>query len=321
MFFDISSGSQTFHHFEQLDIHSADYPIWIEGSNSFNSNYIGSLNDSYISDFKTAVTIGTTSDLRFNKFGAYLKTGDVAVEFYSNRSTNIFEFNLDGVSSLIKPHLDITGGNTYILHNEYDYSVDTSVGSSWYDRIITLANPATLYNRFLSPVLKSLSGMGFYQIMANNDNTCLELVDSSYAGTEEEWRKAGYLGMKFKEAMALYNSTSSQLEMLVDQTGTGIRKSFNRDIVTFTDGDTTPSVADSNIFMTDNTSSTTITILDDGIRGQEVTILIGDDVTTFVHSNSFQLAGSTNWSPNNGDVLRLIYDGSVWREVSRSDNT
>jgi len=96
---------------------------------------------------------------------------------------------------------------------------------------------------------------------------------------------------------------------------------------TFTDGDTTPSVAGNNYFKTANTGATTITDFGDpSTNGHEITIDFGDALTTIQASANIRLQGGVT-SPTNdygpsvaGVSLTLYYNGTQWREKSRSVN-
>jgi hypothetical protein len=85
---------------------------------------------------------------------------------------------------------------------------------------------------------------------------------------------------------------------------------------TFAAQSTTPSVAEGAVFKTANTSATTITNLLDGYSGQEVTIIFTDSLTTIQSNANFKLASTFVSTPN--DTLKLVYDGALWRELSRS---
>jgi hypothetical protein len=93
-------------------------------------------------------------------------------------------------------------------------------------------------------------------------------------------------------------------------------------LIRFTDQDTTPTVKNGNKFETRNSRATSITMFDNGQTGQEITIAIGDAVTTFVHNTrSIYLNGARNWTPASGDTITFISNGLVWLEKCRSDNT
>lgn len=78
----------------------------------------------------------------------------------------------------------------------------------------------------------------------------------------------------------------------------------------------TPSVSEGGLFTTANTTATTITNFVDGHPGQEITVIFNDAQTTVQAGATIQLTSAFTSTPN--DVLKLIYDGSKWREVSRS---
>ncbi len=87
------------------------------------------------------------------------------------------------------------------------------------------------------------------------------------------------------------------------------------------DGDTTPSVAGINELRTANTGPTSITFLDDGLVGQEVTIIMTDANTTIVAAANMKLAGGVNFVGTADDVITLRrIAGGVWVEKSRSVN-
>ncbi len=83
--------------------------------------------------------------------------------------------------------------------------------------------------------------------------------------------------------------------------------------VTLADQDATPSVAGGDFFKTGNTVATTITDLDDGLAGQQVTLEIGDGNTTvdFTGTN-LKGNGGSDWSPTSGDYMVCRYNGSEW---------
>lgn len=83
--------------------------------------------------------------------------------------------------------------------------------------------------------------------------------------------------------------------------------------ITFTDGDTTPSVLDEAYFVTANTGATTITDFDDGVAGQQIVVEVGDANTTVDFTGS-GLKGNAgvDWSPGSGDFMRCIYNGADW---------
>tara|TARA_Y100001938_G_scaffold149867_1_gene238371 strand:- start:1384 stop:2700 length:1317 start_codon:yes stop_codon:yes gene_type:complete len=91
----------------------------------------------------------------------------------------------------------------------------------------------------------------------------------------------------------------------------------------FADGDTTPSVSNKTIFKTANSTSTTITGLDDGVPGQIVHILIQDNNTDFTDGTNFNLFRSLDWTAAaTNDVLSMIcVDGTKWVTLQRTDNS
>lgn len=88
---------------------------------------------------------------------------------------------------------------------------------------------------------------------------------------------------------------------------------FNRVIISFTDGDTTPSIYSSNSFKTGNTAPTTITTFDNAVIGQQIAILFGDANTTIDFSGTnLRGNGGVDWTANQYDILTGVYDGTNW---------
>lgn len=84
----------------------------------------------------------------------------------------------------------------------------------------------------------------------------------------------------------------------------------------FVDGDTTPSVVNGMLFRTANSHATVISNFEDGSINQEVSILCGDSYTTFSGTQGLQLAAPMNCT--DGNLIRFIYDGTVWSETERT---
>ena len=89
---------------------------------------------------------------------------------------------------------------------------------------------------------------------------------------------------------------------------------------TFTDGDTTPSVASYQAFHTANTAATTITNFDDA-TARELIIDFQDANTTIQHNSNIKLAGGIDFTGAQYDTMKLVYNGTEWQEISRSLNS
>lgn len=126
---------------------------------------------------------------------------------------------------------------------------------------------------------------------------------------------AGAKGIRNEAANPLYFIGCKSLPALTGACSINLN---NRALSTLAN-DATPSVEGGDRWLTGGT--TTITDFDDGFEGQILTILIKHDVD-FTHGSGLVLAGAANWTTAaDGDVIRLVYDGTNWIEVSRSDNT
>jgi len=90
--------------------------------------------------------------------------------------------------------------------------------------------------------------------------------------------------------------------------------------VDFANADTTPSVGwPAGIYYVANSGATTITQLDDGTIGQEVTLVFDDGNTSIADSGNFRLNGA--FTSASGTALKLVAQtATLWVEVSRSAN-
>ncbi len=95
-------------------------------------------------------------------------------------------------------------------------------------------------------------------------------------------------------------------------------------IVTFTDGGTTPAVnIGGGVFKTANTGATTITDFDGVLLdGFIITILVEDANTTFSDTGPIEMRAGSNVKASNGDVLQFVstQNGTVWVELPLSSN-
>lgn len=89
--------------------------------------------------------------------------------------------------------------------------------------------------------------------------------------------------------------------------------------LTATNNSATPSVANAQNVLLDNSSATTITDLTNGKQGQQVTLYFNNGNTTISLANFF-LSGGVNFVGTQHDTLTLVKLGTNWFEVARSVN-
>ena len=75
---------------------------------------------------------------------------------------------------------------------------------------------------------------------------------------------------------------------------------------TFTDGDTTPTVKNGNVFYCANTAATTIATFDDAAIGKEITVVCANGNTTFQAGTNLKHPSAANITPNAADVLSYV---------------
>lgn len=70
-----------------------------------------------------------------------------------------------------------------------------------------------------------------------------------------------------------------------------------------------------------NTTNTRIKEIRNGETGQELVVHVKDNRTTFIHSNKILLAAGENFSPKSNTIITFIFDGNIWLEKNRSENS
>ncbi len=89
--------------------------------------------------------------------------------------------------------------------------------------------------------------------------------------------------------------------------------------ITAANGDTTPSVNSAKHIVFNNASATSVTNLDDGYEGQEVTMYFTNGNTTITLAN-FYLQGFASFAGTQHDTLTVVKRGTNWFETCRSVN-
>lgn len=155
------------------------------------------------------------------------------------------------------------------------------------------------------------------QIADGNSNQLLILVGTSDTNTI---KLVNGNGLRLKENMVLGDEDA--LYLMYDSGGSNdwveVGRSKKTQVVTFTNADATPSVADGNVFKTNGT--TAITMFDDGEVGKTIKIRAGANIT-ITNGANLKLAGAANFAMTADDTLTLtMYDSGVWTEDGRSVN-
>jgi hypothetical protein len=85
--------------------------------------------------------------------------------------------------------------------------------------------------------------------------------------------------------------------------------------VTLAANSSVPSVVGGNAFKTANTSARTITNFTNGADGQRITVKADDAFTTLANNTTIATANGANRLLVQNEVVELILDGTVWREL------
>lgn len=94
--------------------------------------------------------------------------------------------------------------------------------------------------------------------------------------------------------------------------------SFGTGQATATDEDTTPDVLGVSYLLLANTVATSVTDFDNPANRQRLVVEHTTANTTLVHAAGILLLqGSVNATPAAGTMQEFLYDGTLWREISR----
>lgn len=80
----------------------------------------------------------------------------------------------------------------------------------------------------------------------------------------------------------------------------------------FTNADTTPDVTNYNFFIANNSGATSITTFDNGVGGQEITVIAITANTTFVNGSGINTTTGANVSATSGKPYKFILYNSIW---------
>ena len=221
-----------------------------------------------------------------------------------------------------------TGSVSHTLGSGEDFAIEKNVAGD--------ANNLFLYRRYndlYSPLLFLRSSRGVDVSAVVNDQVGRMIFQFLNDAVTKEWISSAMIssivtditdgiedGEVYVEVMKA--GTLTETFRLHDDLSAEFKGRRYGPLITFADGDTSPDVLGGNVFKTANTVATSITTFDSEIAGHNITIIIGDTNTTFVHGAGVMLlSGTINWTPAPGDTITLVSDGTVWYEVGRSDNT
>ncbi len=282
-----------------------------------------------------------------NKFGAKIRTSDASAlrcnantfrscSFVSNSQDGVYvdyatvdfvgcEFEDNGTSgtgydvNLGNCYVTIIGGHIENTARLLNVTSDTR-GLIAFDSVTDGAGGTEVYfngTKATKHSFRSVTNLKF--ILPNNAGSSwpanwlgkIDMYELCRKGTSDDKFKISHTGtISWGDGTnppdcSLYRESESQMRM-----DAGL--SFL--VKTFSDGDTSPSVKGSNVFKTNNSSSASITTFDNGVAGQEITVIFGDSNTTIVHGSGIYLKGGTNVTPSANTTMSFVYDGSYWYE-------
>jgi hypothetical protein len=226
------------------------------------------------------------------------------------------------------------GDNTYIVESSAD-EIDLVCGG---DILLSVGNEAGAGDDFVQVptntrlVIGGVAGQSSDTYFIENPDDTLQLkVGGGFMmlwDQDHQDTVGGYgeiscgingTGVDFK----IFGDTANQY-MLWDQSADSLKVagSFaasgpSATFVTFSDGDGTPSVSSGNLFK-HHASTETITMFDDGVIGQIITVISTAAITYDVTSTNLK-GGSTDLVTANGESTVWVFDGTNWYLIGYMD--
>tara|TARA_R110002110_G_scaffold30408_10_gene107797 strand:- start:1012 stop:2100 length:1089 start_codon:yes stop_codon:yes gene_type:complete len=160
-------------------------------------------------------------------------------------------------------------------------------------------------------------------IFEDHANVALAQIQGSHDGSSDDTKGdlifSTHTGSALTEVMRLDSDkrTSFAGDVVVNNAfaAPGASGTFG----TFGDGDATPSVAAGNLWK-HHASTETITMFDDGLTGQTITVISTAAITYDVTGTNLK-GGSTDLVTANGDVTEWCFDGTNWYLIQFMDVT
>lgn len=169
---------------------------------------------------------------------------------------------------------------------------------------IATANATLTGSNYLSVGWLAVPGAASYDVLQTDPGNASQfrvIATSASAGVNLTSNPAG----AFTYTNPTYNETTA-----IKTRG----QSADVITITFTDADTTPSVAAANQFTASNTGATTITNFDDGVSGQTIVILFTNANSTLQHNATIKMRSGGNLTPAANTVYRFTLRSGVWYE-------
>jgi hypothetical protein len=290
----------------------------VDGMWIFNANQSGQVtarNGSSYSIYSVNATDGSTyGNVRIRNSYAYgttaLKaiTQDIVGEPASVIANIDAEIHTDAVTTKRASYgnlvaSQVSGKNRIVFTDETELATTSSFGSSTMtihlNDIITNAGASGAISLSLSDATSRMPGV---RVLARVKAAHRIEIDPGSG-----WTVGG--------GAILYSNTIGS-EVTLESDGVGKWRivhggeGWHRDPIAL-DNSGTPSVGNGTMFETGGT--TTITALDDGVEGQEITILVKHAVTIDTTGTTLKGNGGVDITAASGDLLRGVFDGTNWR--------
>lgn len=256
----------------------------------------------FVSDLRI---IGSTPGMQSN-IGVYLEA-NFGTTGMTNRIENIHASCGRSIYILDSPGALPKGGNNYFCN----------ISDRSYNGILISGASGAYFDYVYSDIGNTGAG---YALTINKNGT------SVATGNEIVFAKMGTcLGVSI--AVDCVNNLITKMDrssgtdtVLVPGSNTNYIESFDLDypvstsrMLTFTNGDLTPSVRGRRLCRTANTTAKTISMLDDGAEGQEVKVLFNDNNTTVDFTGTHLKGnGGVDWAPKQYDYMDCVFDGIDW---------
>ena len=248
--------------------------------------------------------------------------------------------NTAGMLSNVGIYIESNGGSVGITNRIENFLADCGKSIDIYCSVGI--GSAVASNYFYHIVDKSYSGISIRGMSGNYFDFIMSDIDNSGAGYAATIVKVGAVGYSMGNELVFAKmdtclgisieagSTNQLITKLDASSGTGgVSLAGNASnyleildvdypvntykTSTFTANDTTPSVRGKKVAKTANALARTITMLDDGVEGQIVRVILNDNNTTIDFTGS-HLKGNAgvDWVPRQFDYMDCVFDGTDW---------
>ena len=285
---------------------------------SFNNIFmISNNNHGFIADNNTpdnnSITVGMM-DLKGN--------GGDGLHFVNDTPSNVSQQWVGGIISCQSnggKGFNISGrGHSLSFYDEFNGAVSTLDATCNASQIRMLFGGVT-DNGSQNDVISHRQGAAEAISHSNLETLSLQVRDRSFAG-QFSLEQTGVRKLVISEDGSGSPGEVELSSVAADYLNLKVVGRVSQRQVNNIDLDTFMSVAGTSYLKLTNSAPTEMFAFTDAVAGQELTIMFADNNTTIQANTTNRLVGGANFVGTTFDVLKLVWNGEDWLEVSRSLN-